>query len=363
MDAVDAVLLAISGNNCTVEGAFTQPMPEDLRRDVMRLSQPGEDHIDLLGTTDRHLAMLFAETALSLIASQGLTVNDITAIGSHGQTIRHRPNADDPRRHFSLQISDPSTIAAITGITTVADFRRKDMALGGEGAPLVPAFHQHVFRHSTKDRAVINIGGIANITYLPHIGHEAPVIGFDTGPGNCLMDGWIERHKQRTYDDEGAWAASGQVHQTLLDRLLREPFLNRPPPKSTGRESFNLSWLDEILASLSDAPSAVDVQATLCCFSAESIASGLAQLPSARAIDEIYLCGGGAFNKHLLGLLADALPHTQVHTTAALGIDPRHIEGAAFAWLAHQTLSRLPGSLASVTGAQRDAVLGGIYYP
>lgn len=362
MDAVDAVLLAVAGNRCTVEGSLAQPMPDDLRADLMRLSQPGADHIDLLGATDRRLGMLFADTALALVDRQDLTSNDITAIGSHGQTIRHRPNPSDPTRHFSLQISDPGTIAAITGITTVADFRRKDMALGGEGAPLVPAFHQHVFRHPTNDRAVINIGGIANITYLPHAGSDAPVIGFDTGPGNCLMDGWIERHLNKPFDDQGSWAATGRVHGELLDRLLGEPYLTRLPPKSTGRETFNLPWLDRLLATLDEPLSGVDVQATLCRFSAESIARGLAQLPADGAPGEIYLCGGGAFNSQLVKDLAGALPNTRISTTAALGLDPRHIEGAAFAWLAHQTINRLPGSLASVTGARRNAILGGIYY-
>lgn len=357
IDAVDAVLVEFSGSSPRILASNSKPIPAALHSDILTLCLPGSDGLDLLGSTDRALAILFAETALELLAEAGLEPGQITAIGSHGQTVRHRPNSAYP---FTLQIADPNLIAARTGITTVADFRRKDMALGGQGAPLVPAFHHAVFHHSQHNRAIVNIGGIANITWIPASG---AVIGFDTGPGNCLMDPWIRHHSGQPFDENGQWAASGRVDQQLLEALLAHPFIARHAPKSTGREEFNLPWLNTVLGTLAAIPSAVDIQATLAQFTARSIAQGLAALPGSQRPDEIYVCGGGVHNCHLMGLLTEILDPTPVHSTAAAGIDPGHVEGAAFAWLARQTLHRLPGSLASVTGARRDAVLGTICFP
>jgi len=363
MDAVDAVLLELQGSSTLIRGHLSLPIPDQLRASISRLSHPGDDHIDLLGATDQQLAFLFAETALSLMARHGLSASQVTAIGSHGQTIRHRPGNTGPGNRFTLQICDPSTLAALTGVTTVADFRRKDMALGGQGAPLVPAFHRHVFRHTSNNRAIVNIGGIANITFVPAHSSTEPVIGFDTGPGNCLMDGWIQRHQGKPFDANGAWAATGKSHPALLSQLLAEPYLATLPPKSTGKEIFNLVWLDQILSHHTAEIPAEDVQATLCCFTALSIAQGIAQLPPGSAVSELYLCGGGVHNAQLVSHLKEAMTNMSLQSTAALGLDPQHIEAAAFAWLAHQTLNHLPGSLASVTGAKRDAILGGIYFP
>lgn len=357
IDAVDAVLVEFTGSSPRILAACSRPIPASLHTAIVSLCLPGSDSLDLLGSTDQALALLFAETALALLAKTGFEPHQITAIGSHGQTVRHRPNSEHP---FSLQIVDPNLIAAVTGITTVADFRRKDMALGGQGAPLVPAFHRAAFQHPSLNRAIINIGGIANITWIPANGD---VTGFDTGPGNCLMDQWTRQHSGQPFDANGDWAASGRVEPQLLDTLLSHPFIARQPPKSTGREEFNLSWLSGVLDSLTTPPSTVDTQATLALFTAHTIARGLAALPHGQRPDEIYVCGGGVHNRHLMDLIASATDSVPVHSTATAGIDPGHVEGAAFAWLARQTLHRLPGSLASVTGASRDAILGTICFP
>ncbi len=354
IDAIDAVLVSFENDRPRVDASLAAPIPGKLHAAILDLSLPGNDHLDLLGETDRALGELFADTALALLDKAGLAAARITAIGSHGQTVRHRPGASHT---FTLQIADPNVIAARTGITTVADFRRKDMALGGQGAPLVPAFHRAVFHHPQRNRLVMNIGGIGNVTWIPASG---PVIGFDTGPGNGLMDAWIQRHRAQPYDDGGGWAASARRHPELLSRLLAHPFIALPAPKSTGREEFNLAWLDGVLAQCGPIDPA-DVQATLAHFTADTLASALDLLPGDP--DDVLVCGGGAHNHLLLDLLAQRLAPRPVASTADSGIDPDLVEGAAFAWLARQTLAGLPGSLASVTGANRDAVLGAIYPP
>lgn len=357
IDAVDAVLLTFAGDQPRVSHWHTEPIPEPLRAAITALCLPGADTLDLLGETDHALGELFARAALALIDGAGLEPGDISAIGSHGQTVRHRPGGAHP---FTLQIADPNLIAARTGLPTVADFRRMDMALGGQGAPLVPAFHRAIFHHPARQRLVVNIGGIANLTWIPACG---PVLGFDTGPGNGLMDQWIQRARGEPFDRDGARAASGEVHRPLLARLLAHPFLARRAPKSTGREEFNLAWLDGVIASLPTAPPSDDVMATLAAFTATTLAESLALLPNGQRPDEIYLCGGGAANKHLVKLIGQTFHPIPVNTTSAVGIGPGQVEGAAFAWLARQTLGRRPGSLASVTGASRDAVLGALYLP
>lgn len=361
MDAVDAVLLHIGEDKPEIIAHHAIKIPSELKQKLLALSQPGNDNLDLLGETDREAGELFAETANQLLDRIGLTHEQITAIGTHGQTVRHRPASNENSRGFTLQIGDPNIIASLTGITTVADFRRKDMALGGQGAPLVPAFHKSVFQHASHNRAVINIGGIANITWLPASNKDSQVLGFDTGPGNCLMDSWIYMNLGDPFDTEGAWAGNGQLVHALLDLLMSHPFINTPPPKSTGREIFNLTWLETMLAQLTNQPPAEDIQATLLQFTAQTIHQGLHQLPG--AADEIFICGGGVNNRLLMEKLSILLPGVPIFSTRDAGIDPQHVEAAAFAWLAYRRINNLPGSLADVTGASRDAVLGCIYLP
>lgn len=360
MDAVDAVLIEIHGHSLTTLAHAAIPLGESLRRDLQKLCSPGDDGLDLLGFCDIALGKQFATAAMKVLEQYNLPASAVTAIGSHGQTVRHRPPGHDTPG-FSLQIGDPSTIAALTGITTIADFRRKDMALGGQGAPLVPAFHHYLFRHADHNRTIINIGGIANITWLAAGGDDSSVIGFDTGPGNGLMDAWIQRHRGLAFDRDGAWAASGTPDIPLLSAMLEDDYLHLPAPKSTGREYFNIHWLDSMLARLTNLPSPADVQATLCAFTVETIALGLNTLPA--ACDQVYLCGGGTYNSHLVRSLAQRLRHTKVSSCSALGLAPEQVEATAFAWLAHRTLERQPGNLSRVTGASRPAILGGIYWP
>ncbi|MGH8307500.1 MAG: anhydro-N-acetylmuramic acid kinase, partial [Gammaproteobacteria bacterium] len=281
-----------------------------------------------------------------------LSNQDIRAIGSHGQTVRHRPGGPHP---FSLQIADPNIIAARTGIATVADFRRRDMALGGQGAPLVPAFHHAVFADPNETRAVINIGGIANLTLLS--AQNGPVSGFDTGPGNLLMDAWSREHLHAPYDENGTFAASGNVDEILLRRLLADEYFQRPPPKSTGREHFSQAWLGKALVD-TKLPAA-DVMATLCELTARCIADAVRkQTPR---VSRVLLCGGGIHNAHLVKRLAALLPACELSTTNEFGIAPDWVEAMAFAWLARETLARRPGNLPAVTGAREPAVLGAIY--
>jgi anhydro-N-acetylmuramic acid kinase len=359
MDAVDAALAEVSGTGFRVVAARSVALPEPLAARLRRLAVPGAageaviDLIDELGDLDILVGELFAGAALGLLAANGLEPAAVRAIGSHGQTVRHRPRA---ARRFSLQIGDPNVIAARTGIPVVADFRRRDLALGGEGAPLVPAFHAAVFADPGEYRAVLNLGGVANLTLLHP---DRPVTGFDTGPANGLMDAWIRRHHGQPFDAGGAWAASGRVVAPLLDALLAHPFLALPPPKSTGPEDFSPAWLDALVARVAQAspPAAADVQATLCEFTAATVAAALADQPPQRLI----ACGGGVHNGRLQERLAARLPGTRIESSAAHGVDPDQVEAAAFAWLAARTLAGLPGNLPSVTGAARAAVLGAVW--
>jgi anhydro-N-acetylmuramic acid kinase len=348
-DAVDAVLAAIGPCGFRLEAAHHTPLPADLQESVRALARTGG--LDELGDLDVALGELFADAALALLAQAGVEPASVTAIGSHGQTARHRPRAPRP---FTLQIGDPNVIAARTGITTVADFRRRDVALGGQGAPLVPAFHQAVFASPDEARAVLNLGGIANLTLLRP---GQPVTGFDTGPANVLMDAWARRHLGRPWDEDGRWAASGTPDEGLLAAFLGHPFLSMAPPKSTGPEEFGLAWLDEVLAARGGAVGPQDVQATLVAFTTETVARSLGDL----AVGRLLVCGGGARNSNLLERLAERLGGTRVSTTGEAGIDPGLVEACAFAWLAHRTLAGLPGNLPSVTGARKAAPLGAVY--
>lgn len=354
MDGIDAVLIETEPQlHCLAHHDI--PLPSHLKQTLLTLCQDGVHEIELMGRIDRQLGELFAEAVLGLLQKTGLNAHDIQAIGSHGQTIRHRPEADHP---FSLQIADPNTITERTGITVVADFRRRDIAAGGQGAPLVPAFHDHLFRHPTRHRIVLNLGGIANITVLD-AEQPSQTYGFDTGPANMLLDAWIHAQRGLAFDKNGEWAAQGQVHNGLLAQLLKHPYLQRPAPKSTGREDFHLNWLKQELNRF-ESISANDVQATLLAFTVESVALHIKQTGLNEG--DLLVCGGGAQNNYLLAELAKILPFWKIDTTAALGIDPQHVEAAAFAWFAAQTLNRQPSNLPSVTGAQGPRILGGIYY-
>ena len=353
MDGVDAVLLEIDGADCRVSASLHRDYPADL---AMRLraavADPDSVGLDGYGRLDAQVGEAFADAALALLAQTGLAAPQLRAIGSHGQTILHRPRAAPA---CTLQIGDPNRIAERTGIDVVADFRRRDMAAGGEAAPLVPAFHAAVFGKPGETRVVVNLGGIANITVL---GADGAVTGFDTGPGNCLMDLWAQARLGTDYDRDGAFAASGQVSAALLGRLMAEPYLSRHPPKSTGRELFNADFLDEALQGLVLAPA--DVQATLCEFTAATVHDAIRLHASPRPA-RVLVCGGGARNGQLMARLAAELAGIPVQDTAALGIDPQQVEGAAFAWLAHRHLERLPGNLPAVTGAAGPRVLGALF--
>ncbi|GGO88518.1 anhydro-N-acetylmuramic acid kinase [Marinobacterium nitratireducens] len=356
LDSVDAVVVEYNGRDLDLIASHSEPFPSDLRHRTLALMHPGDDEIERLGRLDLELAELFARAANNLIDATSLERSSIRAIGSHGQTVRHRPDAG-----FTLQIGDPNLIAERTGITLVADFRRRDMAAGGQGAPLVPAYHRALFHDAGVDRIIANIGGMANVTLL-RADSSHPVTGYDTGPGNVLLDSWIGRHRQLEYDRDGAWAASGQILPTLLERLLDLPFFDAPAPKSTGREQFNPNWLDACIrdADCGQAQPA-DVQATLLELTARSLSREIGA--SLDAGGEIYLCGGGSHNKYLLQRLQALLEPYEVRTTAALGQDPDWVEACAFAWLAARTLEGQSGNLPAVTGARGERILGAIYQP
>lgn len=350
VDGVDAVVLKMRADKPTLVASHAARYPQALRDAVLSLAQPGIGEIDRLGQADSSIADCFAQAALQVIEKAGLAPGDITAIGSHGQTVRHRP---DLARPFTLQLGDPNRIAEITGITTVADFRRRDMAAGGQGAPLVPAFHRAAFDLGDSTTAVVNIGGIANITLFDPQGE---VQGFDSGPGNTLMDDWSRQHTGQAFDESGNWAREGTVDETLLERLLDDPYFARSAPKSTGPEYFSPQWLTQHLEGLAGLEVA-NVQRTLLELTARSISAAWIDEPLA----QIAVCGGGAHNTLLMERLASLNTHAQVVTTETLGIHPDWVEAAAFAWLAHRTLNQQPGNEPRVTGAAGYRILGAVY--
>ncbi|MCE9786249.1 anhydro-N-acetylmuramic acid kinase [Shewanella chilikensis] len=349
MDGVDAVLVDFSSGQPKLLGQHTEPLPTHLFKGLQRLCQPDTDEINRLGRLDRTVGKVFAAAVKQLLAKTGVSKEQVCAIGSHGQTVRHMPNLEVG---FTLQIGDPNTIAAETGIDVIADFRRKDVALGGQGAPLVPAFHQQIFSHPGINRFILNIGGIANITFLPADNRE--ILGFDTGPGNTLIDAWSQQIRQLPFDEDGQWAESGNSSAEFLTQLLSHPYFSLDYPKSTGRELFNNAWLDQQLALFSHLPEE-DIQSTLLDLTCHSIARDIAKLSPD---GEIYVCGGGALNGVLMKRLGARLPNHSIATTSALGIDPKWVEGIAFAWLALRHHQGLPANLPAVTGASREAVLG-----
>ncbi len=351
MDAVDAALVSFTQDGVKLTASHSHPIPADIHAPLNELVQHGQFDIHRYGELDIKLGQLFAEAANTLLEQNQISHTEIAAIGSHGQTVFHAANHRTP---FTLQIGDPNVIAEHTNITTVADFRRRDIAAGGQGAPLVPAFHNKVFRSPHTNRIILNIGGIANITVLP-ADQNQPVFGFDTGPGNTLMDMWAQKHLNAPYDKHGQWASEGNINSALLQQCLSDNYFALPPPKSTGRELFNLPWLNKQVCE----DSAENIQATLCELTIESIALAIEQYTANR--DELYICGGGARNRYLMNRLKTRLENIKIATTDTLGIDPDWVEAAAFAWLAQQTLAQLPGNLPEATGASHPVVLGGIY--
>ena len=351
-DGIDAALVRFEHNAPRLVHALTHPWPEVLRAQILQVTQD-ETKLDLdaYGHLDVAIGQIFADAVHELLEQSGTPAASVRAVGSHGQTIRHRPTGEHP---FTLQIGDASVIAERSGIDVVADFRRADVAAGGQGAPLLPAVHAMLLAQPGHTRVVLNLGGIANITVLSAEGH---VSGFDTGPANGLLDAWCMRHRGEAFDRDGAFAQSGRVDETLLANLLDDPYFALPPPKSTGREHFHLGWLDARLHHVS--PSAADVQATLLELTARSVANAIIQYANDAA--DVLLCGGGVHNGALIRRLRTLLQPRELSSTAVYGVDPDYLEATAFAWLARQRLLGLPGNLPAVTGARGFRVLGAIY--
>lgn len=356
MDGVDAALVEFGDRQCEILATQSTHYPDELGAALLQASRaPTECTIDVIGNLDQWIGECFRDAAISLLQANGVSADDVTAIGSHGQTLRHQPHAERP---FTLQIGDPNIIATGTGITTVSDFRRADIAIGGEGAPLTPAFHQWLFASQEHSRIILNIGGIANVTILP--ARSSAVTGFDTGPGNTLLDSMARENLDQPYDTGGAWAARGSVCDELLQIMLADPYFALPPPKSTGFEYFNAGWLDARISSLGKiATSPIDVQATLAELTARSIANAV--LESSPSPDEVFICGGGVHNADLVQRIATCLAPGKIQSTAACGLDPDWVEAAAFAWLAGRRLDGKTGNLPAVTGARRATVLGAVY--
>ena len=354
-DAVDAAIVDVTLERIELIASHSEPIPPSLGA-ALRIAIDSEQlDRSSFWQLDVRVGELFANATAALLEHAAVDPSSIRAIGSHGQTVFHAPDAEFP---CTVQIGDPNVIAERTGITTVADLRRRDVAAGGQGAPLAPAFHDALFRTDAHDRAVINIGGIGNLTLLP-ADISLPAIGFDTGPGNTLMDIWADRVRGVAMDVDGLWARSGTCHEQLLEQFKTEPYLALEPPKSTGRELFNLAWLDRHLARLGEEIADEDVQRTLCEFTSDSIAEAVEKYaPRAR---EVLVCGGGVHNPLTMEMLADRLRPVIVSSTTSIGFDPDWVEAAAFAWLAARAMDGLPGNLPSVTGASHPVILGGIY--
>ena len=359
LDGADGVLARFEPDGrLQVLGHAFSPFPEALRAELLALNRSGADELHRAALAANALVTVYAEVVAKLLAGSGLQAQDILAIGAHGQTVRHQPQLHDGTG-YTLQLNQPALLAERTGIDVVADFRSRDVAAGGQGAPLVPAFHQGVFGLPGQTVAVLNLGGIANLSVL---GADGSVRGWDCGPANALIDHWCQVHTGQAYDRDGAWAASGRVIAPLLARLLEEPFLALPPPKSTGRDLFHPDWLRQRLAGHEGAAPA-DVQATLTAFTAEACIADVRRHALAGAVpaQRLIVCGGGALNGHLMDLLQAGLPTLQVLGSEPVGLPPLQVEAAAFAWLALQCVRRQTASLPSVTGARSARVLGAIY--
>jgi anhydro-N-acetylmuramic acid kinase len=354
LDGVDGVLVDFAWSRPKVLSHHTLPFDASLKRDLLILNTPSDNELHRAALAANCLVRIYADTVQALLLKSGHQAKDVHAIGAHGQTVRHQPGAFDGTG-YTLQLNNPSLLAELTGIDVVADFRSRDVAAGGQGAPLVPLFHQHMFEQAGQTVGVLNLGGMANLSVLSP---SAEVQGFDCGPGNALLDHWCQQHTGQPFDNNGAWARTGQVIEPLLDALLNEPFLQQVPPKSTGRDLFNAIWLENKLDSFA-AASAADVQATLTEFTACACVSDVRRY--APEATELMVCGGGALNAWLMTRLQSGLPHLKVLSTAERGLPPQQVEATAFAWLARQTMRRLPGNSPKVTGAQGARILGGVF--
>ncbi|MCJ8168543.1 anhydro-N-acetylmuramic acid kinase [Atopomonas sediminilitoris] len=350
LDGIDIALTDLSGQPKLLAHYFSA-LPEDLRTELLNLCQSGDDELARAALASNAWAECVAAGVKQLLTQQQLKPSDIRAIGSHGQTIRH-----EPKRGFSLQIGSPALLAERCGISVVADFRSRDIAAGGQGAPLVPAFHQQLFTDSVTPRALVNIGGFSNLSLLTP---GSDVLGFDCGPGNALMDAWIRLHRGQSYDANGDWAANGTVNGALLKQFLQDPFFAQQGPKSTGREYFHPAWLQAQLKQFGQPLAAADIQATLCALTAHSISRAL--LDNQPHCEQLLICGGGAHNHYLRTLLQGALPQIDVTSTQALGVDPDWLEAMAFAWFAQCCLHGTPANRPAVTGARGLRILGAIY--
>lgn len=348
LDGIDAVLVDLSRPQPQQLTKHYLPFDDALKNALLALHLPSHNELHQAQITGNQLARLYAQSISPLLSQNGIAATQVSAIGCHGQTIRHCPE-----HGYTLQIGNAALLAELTGITVISDFRSRDIAAGGQGAPLVPAFHDHVLRHPDIHRVIVNIGGIGNLTNLPP---RATTSGFDCGPGNLLMDAWCMQHLGKPYDDNGVWASSGKVLPTLLEKMLAEPFFKLPPPKSSGRDLFNMTWLHN---KLQGGETAADVQATLLELTCQSIA--LAIQSHCQGAKEIYLCGGGAHNQTLRNRLSALLADCSVQTTDSLGIDGDYMEAIAFAWLAQQTLHGKAANLPQVTGAKHPCILGAVY--
>lgn len=352
VDGVDCALVQFENEQPKLIATHLKAIDAKLRKDILRLCSGAEIDLELYGNTDVAIGRVFAKAVNELLAQEKFEKSAIRAIGSHGQTVFHHPTGDT---HFSLQIGDPNSIAHLTGITTVADFRRKDMAAGGEGAPLAPLLHRNCFQSASTDRVVLNAGGIANITVL---NRDGTCCAFDTGPANVLMDYWIEKNHQLNFDKNGDWANSGTVNQNLLKLFLNEKYFSKAIPKSTGRELFNGPWLEAKLQKLGQTIKAEDVQATLLHFTIDSI---VAEIRKTAKPSEVYVCGGGAHNNAFMSGLQVRLRDCKVASSSSLGIDPDWVEAIAFAWMAKQTMEGHSIDSSAFTGAKQAIILGGIY--
>lgn len=363
LDGVDGVLVDFSGDPIRVVAAATEPFAPAFRAELLALNTPADNELHRAARAGTQLAAVYARVVRQLLeqaSKHGIAAAQIEAIGAHGQTVRHLPQRTGDEASgagYTIQLNNPALLAELTGIDVVADFRGRDVAAGGQGAPLVPAFHQSVFGRADAMVSVLNLGGIANISVLP-AAEKSDILGFDCGPGNALMDAWCQQHTGQPFDAGGAWAAGGKLLPALLASLLNEPYFSAPPPKSTGRDLFSLAWLAGKLAPFR-AERPQDIQNTLTELTASACISSVSSYGKDSA--ELLVCGGGAFNTHLMQRLQAGLPTMRVRTSAAHGLPPLQVEAAAFAWLARQAVRRQPGNLASVTGAAGPRVLGAIY--
>jgi len=354
LDGVDGVLADFSDSQPRVLAHLAMPFVPALKQELLALNTPSANELHRAALAANGLVRVYAQTVQALLADTQTAASDIFAIGAHGQTVRHQPGAFDGTG-YTLQLNNPALLAELTGIDVVADFRSRDVAAGGQGAPLVPVFHQGIFSQANRTIGVLNIGGIANLSVLHANGN---VLGFDCGPGNVLLDHWCQAHTGKAFDNNGAWGASGNVIEPLLQAMLTESFLHQAPPKSTGRDLFHPTWLAHQLNSYADA-NAADVQATLTEFTARASVNEV--LRHAADASELIVCGGGALNGSLMQRLKSGLPNVRVLSSTERGMPPLQVEAAAFAWLARQTVLGLPGNLPKVTGAQGARILGGIF--